>query len=288
MRLTAPGNLLLLGEYAVVEAGGLGIAMAAGPRLTVSVGAGRELTVTGTWGEHTVIWPGPGSELLGAVIAQFPAPGSADVRVDSASFFAAGDKRGFGSSAAVAVGLTAALRAAAGLPADREGVFATALRAHREFQGGRGSGYDVAASTYGGIGLFRGGSEPRWTALELPWLPPFGVVAAGGPVRTPGAIARYRRWKDEQPEAAAAFLERSNGAVAEFAGAGGWTSACRAFERCRELGLELGEAIGVSAEVSFPPGTVGKAVGAGAELAVVVDVAGLEPLMLQQGLEWDP
>ena len=48
-RLTVPGNLLLAGEYAVLEEGGLGAALAVEPRLTVTVFPAERWEIVGRW-----------------------------------------------------------------------------------------------------------------------------------------------------------------------------------------------------------------------------------------------
>ncbi|HTH13468.1 MAG TPA: hypothetical protein VMB23_03670, partial [Spirochaetia bacterium] len=48
-RLTVPGNLLLAGEYAVLEEGGLGAALAVEPRLTVTVFPTDRWELVGRW-----------------------------------------------------------------------------------------------------------------------------------------------------------------------------------------------------------------------------------------------
>ncbi|MEO9014351.1 MAG: hypothetical protein ABI275_03425, partial [Terrimesophilobacter sp.] len=78
-------------------------------------------------------------------------PPALAISIDSSDLRAGGHKLGLGSSAAVAVALTAALARAVGLQLDRGEVFDLANAAHRAAQGGAGSGGDVAASTYGGV-----------------------------------------------------------------------------------------------------------------------------------------
>lgn len=70
-----------------------------------------------------------------------------------------GRKFGLGSSAAVAVALTAALTKHASLDGDDRSI---AMDAHGRFQGGRGSGVDVATSFAGGLIVYRrAGFEAR-------------------------------------------------------------------------------------------------------------------------------
>ena len=267
---TAPANLLLLGEYAVLEEGGLGLAAAAGPRVRVE--AAREgpagtaapqrgappgeapLEVSGAWGGGSFLWR-PGRDSAAAPLVEAVArcvserlgrlPGGL-VRTDSSAFYDGGRKRGYGSSAAVAVALSRAFLALAGVE-DPGTALEVALEAHRRSQGGEGSGYDVLASFHGGLGLFTGGRRPSWKALRLPWLGPLVVLPGEGSVSTREAIAGYRAWCLGRPGEARRFLAASNRAVEGFAGAAtrGLARAC--FARGRRLGLRLGGAIGVDA-----------------------------------------
>ncbi len=200
-------------------------------------------------------------------------PGS--IEVDSADFFFGGRKGGLGSSAAAAVGLCWALLAlAAGAPPRPAAVLEAALAAHRRAQGGRGSGYDVFASFHGGAGLFAGGARPSWQPLDLPWLEPLYLFHGERSLSTPGAIGKYREWRLRRPEEAGSFLEQSNRLVRSFSRAASRLEALGSLRRCRELGLRLGEAIGVPAAMQPPDDWDGiraedcKALGAGNELGL--------------------
>ena len=83
------------------------------------------------------------------------AAGAADI--DTSAMSGAGGKLGLGSSAAAAaVAVGATLLAGGHDPESEPAVsFAIADRAHRDAQGGRGSGADVAAAVYGGIIAYR-------------------------------------------------------------------------------------------------------------------------------------
>jgi phosphomevalonate kinase len=292
-RLSAPGNLLLLGEYAVVEPGGLGLAVAVEPRVAVSWRPGERLTVVGRGTGREIVWPGPEAALFDAIVATLSAAGlEATVVVDSGSFYAGGRKKGYGSSAAVAAGLTAALLfLLEGHQVGSDRVFHNALEAHRLFQGGRGSGYDVAASVYGGIGVFTGGQRPIWAPVELDWLPPLGIFSGTAPVATSGAIGRYREWERRNHSAAKAFVRRSNRLVSRFVRAGTWARAGKVWRECRLSGARLGLAIDVPADIEppFRDNPHYKAVGAGNELGVVIGPAdGVEPVTVSpEGLRWE-
>ncbi len=290
MRASVPANLLLLGEYAVTEAEGLGIALAIEPRVTAGARPAVRTSLIGVSRGGQARWPGSDAGLLGpvveAVLAVLRQRGigelpRVEVRIDSRAL-----PKGYGSSAAVAVAASGLLLALAGLDGNDlvAAVSRAALAGHRAFQGGRGSGYDVAASLHGGIGLLRGGEAPSWTPLALGWLSPLYLFKGKAPVATPGAVARYQDWKRADPAAASLFLAASNEAVAAFARADGWSRGAACFEAARALGLKLGLAIGVSAEIEPPVGAAGlcKAVGAGNELGVLGNARGAQtpPLVI--------
>jgi len=156
MAVTAPGKLYLFGEYGVL-AGGWALVTAVDRR----VAAGRraepdEYRVRG--GETDDL------SLVEAVLAAVKAetdrawsPG--DFETDVTAFREGGENLGLGSSAASCVALTAAALADRAEELEeqdvRDTIFSVAERAHRNFQGGRGSGGGVAASTFGGVAGFR-------------------------------------------------------------------------------------------------------------------------------------
>ncbi|HUX42657.1 MAG TPA: hypothetical protein VMV83_15935 [Rectinemataceae bacterium] len=280
--LSVPANLLLLGEYAVTEEGGLGIALASAPRLRLHVAPRRErgLVIAGRMGPTSFEWIEGKSEpppLVAACLdeararlADQPSPRIAPSRIDidSSAFFSSdGNKRGFGSSAAVAVGLSAALLRLGGLEGQalEAALFPTALAAHRSSQGGRGSGYDVAASRYGGAGLFIGGTKPEWTSLpvdSLAALRGLGLALRFGPrpVSSALAVGAYQRWKSLDPIAHRAFLGSSAALVRDFMAARTPESLITILDKAAAAGIAFGETIGVPARPlpsSTPPASHG-------------------------------
>lgn len=290
IKARAPANLLLMGEYAVLEPGGLGLACAPAYHAVGSVDPEQDAGVTGTLGETQASWPGDRGVLGGVadwLTERYGMP-RGHIAVDTTAFFDAnGRKRGFGSSAALAVVLTALwLRTTEGEHPDRELVVRTAIAAHRSAQGGRGSGYDVATSTLGGMVLFRGGTAPHARRVELPWLPPFSLFSGTAAVATRGAVARYEEWRGKHENRARRFLARSNTLISSFVESDSWNEARPHLDEYRRLTRELGEEIGVSARIEPPaepamrPGDADasprggdgpffKAVGAGNELGVL-------------------
>jgi len=254
-------------------------------RVVVGIEPAGELTIVGAGGGFSETWreSDRGSpSLLGAVVAavgrELEARSIQDktlplrLHVDSSAFFGPdGMKLGLGSSAAVAVGTAQALLRYAGLEtrALEESTFRAALDGHRSRQRGIGSGYDVAASLYGGCGLFTGGEVPSFEPIALPWMPPFSLIRGAAPVDTSRAVGRYIEWKKLNPRAARNFLETSNEVARAFAGAGNWSEASSRLEEGARLGVELGEAIGVSARIAGLDGRKGKACGAGNEVGAL-------------------
>lgn len=215
LRVWAPGKLFLLGEYAVL--GGA-------PALLCAVDVRAEVTVSAAAGERwNLSTPGlgiaaqelgPTGELPGtmddrtrralrvfdAVRETVAAAGKLpqeplDVVIDSSAFSRSGGKLGLGSSAAVAVALSAAL---ANPQPDRPALFALADTAHRLAQNGAGSGGDVAAIVYGGLISYTTHETP--TALDWPEGLSAMAVVTGEGSSTTALVARvdaYRK-RDEQ------------------------------------------------------------------------------------------
>lgn len=147
VRTSAPGKLVVFGEYAVLR-GHEAVVAAVDVRATATLSPASSLDVAFD-----------GGGLLRACLDELDAaaPSSGRLVVDSAAFRDEHERKlGLGSSAAACV---AALRALCpDVPA--AALHALAQRAHRRFQRGRGSGIDVAASTYGGFVRFaRHGEE---------------------------------------------------------------------------------------------------------------------------------
>jgi phosphomevalonate kinase len=314
--LTVPGNLLLMGEYAVLEEGGLGLAAAIDRRVRVGISPGHGIRIEGSWPGGAFAWtPADArSSLLASAAVEsvedwlresgLPRPPwSARITADSTALFARdGRKRGLGASAAVCVGLVAALLREAGLQGERAARAAPllAVRAHRRSQGGGGSGYDVLCSFHGAMGVFHGGANPTWEACRLRWDAALLLFPGPASVSTGDAVQRYAAWKERSPAAAREFLEDSNRRVLEFLRAASAAEAARSLRDCRQLGIAIGDAIGVPARITAPAGIDldrCKALGAGDELGACIMPAEAAPpdggssferaVVSERGISWE-
>lgn len=217
IRASAPGKLVLSGEYAVLD-GAPAIVMAIDRRARVVIEAGGDVCHTvvargddrpqGRFsaGAGAFTWHSGGGDfrIVESVwrTANADAAGHLSLSIDTRQFVDAeqGIKLGIGSSAALATALSFALGEAARLDADPARV---AFAAHREFQGGLGSGVDVACSLAGGlVDYTMGGAAQRigWPeGLEA------GLLWSGIPADT-GARLEYLAGSESRPSRAALVL----------------------------------------------------------------------------------
>ncbi len=171
---TAPGKLVLLGEYAVLE----------GARAMVAAVSRRASATTNPAAP-------PPTAVVAAALAlaeghRYPRLGDG-VTIDTRAFQAGGVKLGLGSSAVAAL-----LAMALATERDDEVTLELAIEAHRRAAGGEGSGVDVAASFHGGVI-----ATARQPALVTP-LPSrcrglhLSILATGESASTPALIAACR------------------------------------------------------------------------------------------------
>ena len=300
-RFSAPGKLLLAGEYAVLHTGRSCLVAAVERRLRVDAVPSAGWTVTHggeTWRPDD---DAPASlafcaeavrraEVLGAAPRALVTHD--DLSVD-------GLKLGLGSSAAATVATLAA--ACDGLDLSREQLWREADALHRAVQGGRGSGADVAASSWGGVVRYR--RDPH-EAAPVTVHPDVRIVAVwtGASVKTGPRLATFEAWCRACPDAAQRFGEASEEAVEALSlslatGDGaGLREALRAARAvlarlARDSGLVLETpALARAAEVAEAFGAAAKLSGAGggdcAVSLVVGDVAavGLVSAMVDAGL----
>ncbi|HET6631382.1 MAG TPA: hypothetical protein VFG73_01580 [Rhodanobacteraceae bacterium] len=222
---SAPGKLVLLGEYAVLE-GAPALVMAVNRRARVVLGDGVEgeyrLRATSIGiglarcrldarGELDWLDTDPAvaarlgvvAAVLGALAAERDAPPGFCAELDTDTFFAGSDgsnkraKIGLGSSAALTVALAGAI--CAGLERDPPALEAL-VGAHRRLQQGRGSGLDIAASLTGGMLAYRlTAGEPTLEQAQWPAALGSCCVWTGKSASTADFLGRVAAWRVRAP-----------------------------------------------------------------------------------------
>ena len=253
--LSAPGKLVLLGEYAVLR-GAPAVVMAVDRRARVELApSGSELwSVTAPplvadtlrftlAADGSLRWLAEPSgairrlelveHLLGSMVAAGlldatslpPAAATLDTRALFEDAAGEGLKLGLGSSAAVTVALASALAQWGGrgeLLADPLRWLRSLLALHRGLQGGRGSGVDLAASLLGGVVSYRLGAD--------------GSVAAADPLPMPSGLHLAVVWTGRAADTGS-MLRRLDERLA-----GGDASVEAALDRLAELSVAGSEA----------------------------------------------
>jgi phosphomevalonate kinase len=257
----APGKLVLLGEYAVLD-GAHALVMAVDRHAVARIGPwqGPHCRIETRMPDAATVEFAPGQPsglgLVDLVVAAGPRPRWPvwAAELDSAAFFAGSRKLGLGSSAAALVAFAGAWARAAS-PAGPAPALTDLVELHRRFQGGAGSGIDIAAAWAGGVIEFwlDDKSLPRFGSVQLPKSVGFAGIFAGSSASTPDLVGRYRRWVDARPDESGR-MRRQMGAIAGegCAAAGeddgaGLVAAIAAYGRCLDA---LGDAIG--AEILTP------------------------------------
>ncbi len=213
---TAPGKLVLLGEYGVLE-GGEALVMAVNRRVRVSLEYCGDpgLTVTSkplldqpvniTLGDIEQASPSGALALVTHILRQLSEQGLLPLEslagwclnLDSQALFQDGKKMGLGSSAAVTVALTGLLCDFAEKRQFCDLALVSAL--HHSFQGS-GSGLDVATSLRGGlIAYCRHKNFPTVEQLSWPNNLHATAVWSGQSAGTAGFIQRLREFESDQP-----------------------------------------------------------------------------------------
>ncbi|GAB6088964.1 mevalonate kinase [Spirochaeta dissipatitropha] len=279
-----PASFLVSGEYWITEEGGTGIAFASAPHVDFRIiprtdsSLPRVISVKSRWGnkaheqqnavlaaaDQCAIYSSECQPLLQSVCLEWDnslpeSPLStlaescpACIYIDSSRFFHSdGRKRGFASSAAVCAGLCSALNTL--LPSQMQlgqrELELLAVRAHRRFQGGRGSGYDILASLNGSAGLFTGGSEPHWK--NLPHLEdliePCWLINSEESVSTPSSIAAFTAFRDSEPEYCSKLRTMNAGIHSTAESLQSREDFSAFITQAADLGRQIGKKIGVPA-----------------------------------------
>jgi phosphomevalonate kinase len=237
---SAPGKVILIGEYAVLE-GGAAYVRAVDVRARVRIEPRPEgflleapdvnaPTVDFSLDPNgSVIWGRPDHApdpvpaelgLAGVVLSEAFAGVSlrspCRIRLDTSEFFSATargarGKLGLGSSAALTVALYAAVLRWA-QPEERpvsrpDGMLVRLQTLHRNHQQGRGSGLDIAASLHGGTFVYRRGRlEPELVPLALPSGLELLCVWSGQSASTGGFLERLAGWRRRNEQAHARYM----------------------------------------------------------------------------------
>lgn len=200
IRAQAPGKLVLIGEYAVLD-GAPALAMA------VNRFARVELTDSEDW---VALGPAasPKLPLVQGVLDMFedsPAGGIVDTRD---FYHRTGGKLGLGSSAAASVALAGALARRQGETLTGETGWPLLTKTHRQFQRGHGSGIDLACSLVGGVIRFQvGAKRPVMNSVGWPTGLEIGVVFTGESASTAAFLERWSAWRSAEPARAAEVME---------------------------------------------------------------------------------
>lgn len=212
----APGKVVLLGEYAVLDD-------------APAVVAGVDCGVEGTY------VPGPTHQII-AMDDRFVGPALASAPTGTYTFTPwnpapTPTKPGLGHSAAATVAAVMLATMARRTSIDPDHLFARAASVHHRVQGG-GSGIDIAASTFGGVLQFEHGITKR---LDVDLTDRLGIAWAGTSADTASRVAIYRASMNRS-----AFVQRSAALVQTWQ-----TEPIGAFAEAADLLLALDRAIGL-------------------------------------------
>ncbi|MCP4680478.1 MAG: hypothetical protein GY854_34340 [Deltaproteobacteria bacterium] len=254
LQVSAPGKLLLSGEYSVVL-GRAAVVLAVDRRAVARLPARPGIPSSRLTRAAAQL---VGEELNCAPVASELTGTAMPPSVDSGPLYHDQQKLGMGSSAAAAVSTVGALLAASGerldTAAGQRRVFRLSRAAQAAAQGKAGSGVDVAASVYGGLLLFRRRDDPRQppevNVLPLDGLPEMSVIWTGRPVTTPERVAAFLRWYRATPTGATRLLDQVGRAAEAFAEAvtqRDTNEAVQAYRHCAEIYVALDQAAGLQA-----------------------------------------
>ncbi len=210
IRASAPGKLMLAGEYTVADPGGPALAVAIDVRAVVTVEPGP--SSSGGWrvtSPALSLVEGDPEEapVIAAALARVPGlPEGGLIHVDS-DLGLGRTKPGLGASAAVCVAVLGALKRAAGV-VEPPSVW-DVVAAHTEAQHGKGSGYDAATALTGGVALFDStGPEPSVQQVGWPEGLHAAVLFTGSGASSTHLLQRVAHWKAASPGPMAVHRDR--------------------------------------------------------------------------------
>lgn len=197
-KASAPGSLMLLGEYAVLH-GKHALVCAVDKRMTVKLSPRNDsvITIRSALGEHQTSISRIKSvvpfQFVLTTLKNFQKQFSSGCDITIESEFS--DKVGFASSAAVTVATLSAISAWLNLSMSQTELAQTARAIIRKVQG-LGSGADVAACVFGGIIGYR--ANPFWIQKEEQQYP-ITVVYSGSKTPTVEAVTRIKKQFSQFP-----------------------------------------------------------------------------------------
>ena len=195
MIVSAPGKLILAGEWAVLEIGNPAIVAAINHRIYCEIQPNHVLCVelqdfglafNASFHQASLAWTVPptapqaqklkfAQKAIECTINYLSHFKTFKIRTWSDQMFEKNQKLGFGSSAATVVAIVGAILQYYGIDIStergKEKVFKLACIAHFLAQGNIGSGIDVAASCFGGILVYKR-FDPGWLECQLKDSPP--------------------------------------------------------------------------------------------------------------------
>jgi phosphomevalonate kinase len=195
---SAPGKLFLTGDYAVLRGA---------PALVAAIDRRARVRLEEPDGPLAIVSraerldvhaadlgpdAAPGGDVGAALaVARTLGVGGGRLEIDTGAFFHGDDKLGLGRSAATIVAATAVWLAARG-GGTRAAIRTAALEANLRFQGGHGSGGDVAAAVFGGVvEVRRGDGDLKIAPSRLPGGLELVVAWSGAGAHTVPLVAKF-------------------------------------------------------------------------------------------------
>jgi phosphomevalonate kinase len=258
---SAPGKLVLLGEYAVL-CGAPSLVVAVDRRCLAQIEPSPDdnchIEVCLSQSQQRTF---PSTGFSGFELVDL-VTGSDDqlehppwrARLDSSEFFSGETKLGLGSSASALTVWTGAWASYTGqrAPEADASSLQVLIALHREFQGGAGSGLDIAASLIGGALIYQlgPGGVPDICSVALPNSVGFTGIFTGRAASTRDLVVAFSEWRSARPIEAEQHLqvlsqiaEDGCSAVREN-DAGGFLVALASYgQRLEKLGEDIGSDI---------------------------------------------
>lgn len=241
-KASAPGSLMILGEYAVLH-GGTALVATIDKRMTVylSPRADKKIAISSRLGQYTcditnIPVEQPFQFVLAAIKRRQPQlKKGCDITIESEI----SSELGFGSSAAVTVATVAVLNKWLKKEFDSKALMFEARTIVQQVQG-QGSGADVAACVLGGLVSYQ--MDPM-VMDRLPYIFPLTVVYSGSKTKTADAIRQVNQTFAQKPEAFKKICKAINECALsgiEFAKQKKWRELGQVMDNQQQLMNDLG------------------------------------------------